>query len=154
MLKREEYMMVHEFVAAIAAIERADQMILLAGIDIVRADQAESVTEPLYGLLELRRAHHAVADALNAGGALGNAHRRARARVWCVAGINHLTRRLDFGEPLDAPNHFYLVAVRFLQPHALAATRLVNFLDRRSAGYLRDFVEVFLARGIVGETDE
>src|SRR5258706_9521501 len=104
-------------------------MILLAGIDVVGADQAERVTEPLHGFFELWRAHYAVTDALDAGSALGNAHGLAGARVRRIAGVEHLPRRFDFGQPLDAPDHFDLIAVGLLQPHALAAARLVDVLD-------------------------
>jgi hypothetical protein len=57
--------MVDEGLAAVDAVERADQIVLLAGIDVVRADEAEMVTEPADGILHLRRAKHGMGDALH-----------------------------------------------------------------------------------------
>jgi len=47
-----------------------------------------------------------------------------------------------------------LVAVGLLQPHALAAARLVHGLDARGAGQLGQALQVILALGVIGKADE
>src|SRR5690349_16659983 len=61
----EQRVVVDVLVAAVTTVERADDVLLVADIDVIRADEAERVAEPLHGLLDLRRAEHAVANALD-----------------------------------------------------------------------------------------
>src|SRR5215467_13379640 len=58
MIKAKEHVVIHVGVATVATIERADQVVLLARIDIVRADEAERLAEPSYGFVEARRHQH------------------------------------------------------------------------------------------------
>src|SRR5580704_9815859 len=48
-IETEEDVMIDVSVAAVAAVERADQIILVLGIDVVRADQAQRLAEPADG---------------------------------------------------------------------------------------------------------
>ena len=71
---------IDEVITAIKTIERADQVILLAFVDVVRADKAQSVAEPGDGFVELRRVEHAMADTLHMRRPLRQPHHHAGAR--------------------------------------------------------------------------
>jgi hypothetical protein len=61
----EQRVMVDVLVAAIAPVEGADQMVLGAGVHVVRAEEAERLAKPRRRLAHFRRAEHAVAHALD-----------------------------------------------------------------------------------------
>ena len=61
----EEHVMVDVAIAAVAAIERADDIVLVFNVDIVGADETQCFAEPGDGLAKTRRHQHAVADALD-----------------------------------------------------------------------------------------
>jgi hypothetical protein len=154
MAQAEEHVVVDVGVAAVAAIERADQVRLLARIDIVRADEAERLAEPSDGFVEFGRHQHPVGDPLHVRGALGQSHQFAGARDRLVAGIEPLPLGGDRRQRGDAVHHLDLIAVRLGEPHALAAARLVDAFHGRGAGRLGQAVEVVLARRVIGKADE
>src|SRR5262249_7484243 len=65
MVEAEEHVMIDVSIAAVAAIERADQIVLFTRVDVVRADETQHLAEPVDGLAEFRRHQHAVADPLD-----------------------------------------------------------------------------------------
>src|SRR5262245_17163916 len=73
----EEHVMIDVVLAPIAPVERPDDVVLRAHVDVVRADEAERVAEPAHGRHHIGRRHHAVADPLHARGALRDPHQRA-----------------------------------------------------------------------------
>ena len=79
MRQAEEDMMIDVIVAAIAAIERADDIVLLFDIDVIGADEAEHLAEPGHRFGKARRHQHAVADAFDVRGALRQPHHLAGA---------------------------------------------------------------------------
>src|SRR5215510_11425080 len=64
-LEAEEHMVIDVLVAPITAVERTNEVLLALHVHVVRANEAQCVAEPLYGLLELRRPQHSVPDALD-----------------------------------------------------------------------------------------
>src|SRR6266446_6868945 len=66
----EEDMVVDIILAAVEPVERADDVGLLVGVDLVRAAEAEHLAVPAERLLELRRVHDEMADALDVRGSL------------------------------------------------------------------------------------
>ena len=79
MRQTEEDVVIDVIVAAIAAIERADDVVLLFDIDVIGADEAEHLAEPGHRLGKARRHQHAVADALDVRRALRQPHHFAGA---------------------------------------------------------------------------
>ena len=150
----EERVMVDVIVAGVDPAELADDVVLVAGVDVVRADQAERLAEPADGLLVLRRAEHGVADPLHARRAGGEADDLAGAVQRLDTGVDRLAHDLDRLRGLDAVHDLDRVAVRFGQADALAAAGFVDVLDPRRAGELRDRLEVVLAADRPGEADE
>jgi hypothetical protein len=61
----EEGVVVDIVVAAIEAVERADDIVLAVGIDVVGAAQPDNLAVPAERLLELRRVDDEMADALD-----------------------------------------------------------------------------------------
>ena len=61
----EKGVVIDVLVAAVEAVERADDVVLAVGVDIVGAAQADNVAVPAERLLELRRVDHEVADPLD-----------------------------------------------------------------------------------------
>src|SRR5262245_63711823 len=64
-LEAEEHVVIDVLVAPVTAIERTDEVVLALYVHVVRANEAQGVAEPLHGLLELRRPHNSVSDALD-----------------------------------------------------------------------------------------
>ena len=64
-VETEEHVVIDVMLAAVAAIERADQVVLVARINIIGADEAEHLAEPGHGLGKFRRHHYAVSDPLD-----------------------------------------------------------------------------------------
>src|SRR5215213_4824706 len=141
----EQHVVVDIFVAAVEAAEGADDVVLVAGIDVVRADHAQRLAEPGDGLLDLGRRQHAMADALDRRRRLGKPHQAALAAQWIAAGIDRVALHLGRRHRRHAVDHLDLVAVGFLQANALAAARLVQGLDARGARQLGEPLEVILA---------
>src|ERR1700726_1717311 len=70
-LNTEKDMMVDIGVAAVQAIERADQIVGASGIDLIRHQKAERVAVPGDHPGQVGRHQHAVADMLDLGCAAG-----------------------------------------------------------------------------------
>src|SRR5580700_6271391 len=153
-IETEEDVMIDVSVAAVAAVERADQIVLVLGVDVVRADQAQRLAEPAHGLAELRRHHHAMADALDVGRPPRQPHQFAGARGRRLARVQPLPLHRDRRNLFDAAHHLDLVAVRLGQPHPLAAAGLVDVFDARGAGRLGELLQVILAVDVIGDADE
>src|SRR6185312_10064018 len=153
-LDAEEDMVIDVIIAAIAAIERADEMIGRSGPDIVRADEAQRLAEPFERAGQIRCRHHAVADALHLRGALLQAAEIADAAIFLRAPIDDVGPHRKRVDLLDAPDHFDLIAIGLAQPHPLAAAGLVDRFNRRGAWNAGNLLEVFLALRIIGKADE
>src|SRR5438876_9661291 len=117
----EEHVVVDVFPAAVAAIEGSDDVVLAPRVDVVRADEAEVLAEPLRRLLHVGDGHDPVTDPLHSRAALGQPHQGARPLQRILAEIEGLAPHGDGGKPLDPVDHLDLVAVRLSQPDALAA---------------------------------
>src|SRR5690242_4159532 len=150
----EQHMMVDILLAAIEPAEGADDVLLVAGIDVIGAQHAQRVAEPRHGLLDLGRRQHAMADALDRGRRLGEPHHPAGAPHGLARSVQLVARHLHHGHALHAVDDLDLVAVRLGEPHALAAARLVERLDAGGAGQAGGALEVILVRRVVGEADE
>src|SRR5439155_16380460 len=149
----EEGVMVDIAVAAVEAVERADDVALLPGIEFVRAAEAEHLAVPAERLLEVFRHDDKMAEALDVRGAALDAEELALAAVLVVARIDRRTVELDRIEQRHAVDDFDLVAVGIGQPHPLAAAGLVDILDRRGPRGPRYPLEVVVARGMHGDSD-
>src|SRR4051812_44275359 len=90
MRQAEEDVMVDIVIAAVAAVERTNQVVAVAGIDVVGADEAQHLTIPGDGLAEFRRVQHAVADALDVRRAFRQPHQFAGAQQRVLAGVEFL----------------------------------------------------------------
>src|SRR5262249_28857305 len=132
----------------------ADQVVLFPRVDVVRADETQRFAEPIHGLAEFWRHHHAVADALDVRRTLGQPHQLAGAQQRIFAGVELLALGRDRRERGDAVDDLDLVAVGLGEPHPLAAAGLVDRLDAGRAGRPRDTLEVVLARRVIGKADE
>src|SRR3989442_8221642 len=133
----EERVVIDVLVATIAAVERADDVALVARVHVVRADEPQRLAEPLHGLLHLRRAEHAVAHPLDRRGRRAQPHQIAGAAEWLEAPGHVLARHRDPRPPLHSRHHLDLVAVRLAPPHAPAAPRPRGRLHPRGARRLR-----------------
>src|ERR1700722_4422249 len=89
-LEAEEDVMIDEVLAAIAAVERSDQVGLVARIDVVRADKSQGLAEPSHRLGKARRHQPPVPDPLDVAGAPGQAHQLAGPRQRRFAGVEPL----------------------------------------------------------------
>src|SRR5579862_8034770 len=124
----EEGMVVDKVVAAIEAVERAGDVVLAAGVHLIRAAEAEHLAIPADGLRILRGMHDEMAEALDV--------RRAALDALVVEGVASLRlvfaavdRRAlhrDFRQLRHAVDYFDLEPVRVGQADALAAARLVD----------------------------
>ncbi len=150
----EEHVVVDVLPAAVAAIEGSDDVVLAPRVDVVRADEAEVLAEPLRRLLHVGDGHDPVADPLHSRASLGQPHQRARSLQRVLAEIEGLALHGDGGKPLDPVDHLDLVAVRLSQPDALAAAGLVDGLDGRGPGRLGQLPEVVEAGRVIGEAHE
>src|SRR6516165_3968160 len=127
----KEGVMVDITVAAIEAVEGADDVALLAGIEFIRAAEAEHLAVPAEGLLEVLRHHDKMTEPLDMRGAALDAEELALAAVFFVPGVDRRAGHFDRFEHRHAVHDFDLVAVRVGQAHALAAAGLVDVLDLR-----------------------
>src|SRR6516165_5705984 len=149
----EEGVVVDITVAAVETVERADDIALLAGIELVRAAKPEHFAVPTEGLLEILRHHDKMAEPLDVRGAALDAEELALAAVFFVAGIDRGARHFDRFEHRHAVHDFDLVAVGIGQAYALAATWLVDILDLRCSLDARHFLEVPIARRVHRDAD-
>ena len=76
----EEHVVIDIAIAAVAAIERADDVVLVLGIDVVGADKSQRLAEPVDGLAEARRHQHAMTGAFDMRGATRQPHQFTGAR--------------------------------------------------------------------------
>ena len=129
-------------------------MLLLALVDIVRADEAQVVAEPCQGFLELRRVEHAVRDPLHARWAFRDPHQLAGAGERLGPAVDPLPLHRDGCKLLHPVDHLDLVAVRLGQPHALTAAGLIEMLDPGRARCLGQTLEIVLALGVIGKAHE
>src|SRR5262245_37090327 len=150
----EEDVMVDEGGAAVEPVERADDVVLAAGVHVVRANEAERLAEPPRRLDHLGGRHDAMADPFHPRGAPVNAHHRAGPLEAFRAEVEWLALHGDGLQLLDPVHDLDLVAVRLLEPHPLAPTRLVDVLDARRARRLCDLLEIVEALRVEREPDE
>ena len=128
-LEAEEHVVIDVLVAPVTAVERTDEVVLALHVHVVRADEAQRVTEPLHGLLELRRPHYSVPDALDRRWVLWQPHQLAGPPQGFRAGVHRIATHRNRGQRLDAPHDLDLIAVRFGETDALAPAGLVDGLD-------------------------
>ena len=150
----EERVVVDVLVAAVAPVERADDVVLVARVHVVRAEEAERLPEPLDRLPHLRRAEHAMPDALDRRRRFPEAHQHAGSTQRLGARVHRLFRDGDGRQRLDAVHDLDPVAVRLREPDALAAAGLVDALHGGRPRRLRHPLEVVLAAGAVRERQE
>src|SRR2546427_3779513 len=98
----EECVVIDVLVATIAAVERADDVVLVARVHVVRADEPQRLAKPLHGLLHLRRADHTVAHPLDRRGRRAQPHQIAGAAEWLEAAVHVLARHPDRRQPVHA----------------------------------------------------
>src|SRR2546428_12472141 len=82
-------------VATSAAVDRADDVALVARVHVVRADEPQRLAEPLHSLLHLRRAEHTVAHPLDRRGRRAQPHQVAGAAEWLAAAVHVLAGHPD-----------------------------------------------------------
>src|SRR6267143_171636 len=150
----QEHVVIDESLAAVAAVERGDDVVLRAGVDVVRGEQAEHLAVPLDSLFCVLRHDHAVGDALHLRRAALEAHELAGAPQFAVAPVEHVLARRQAFELLHPGNHFHLVAVRVVDAHALAPARLVEVLDAGGAGRLGELFQIAFVVDEKGQADE
>src|SRR5712691_3739379 len=153
-LEAQEHVMIDEGLAAVAAVERRDDVVLGAGVDVVGTEKAEHLAVPLGSLACVLRHDHAVGDALHLRRPALQAHQLAGAPQLFVAPVEHVLARRQALQLLHAADHLHLVAVRVIDAHALAAAGLVEVLDAARLGSLGEFLEVVLALDEECEADE
>ena len=105
-------------------------------------------------LPHLRRAEHAVPDALDRRRRLPEPHQHAGATQGLGARVHRLSRDGDGRQRLDAVDDLDLVAVRLLEPDPPAAAGLVEALHGGGPRRRRDPPEVVLAGSAVRERQE
>ena len=141
----EERVMVDVVVAAVEPVERADHVVRVAGIEFVRAAEAQHLAIPAERLLEILAHHHEMAEPLDVRRARIDPEQFALAPVFVVAGIDPRAMHRDRVEHLHAINHLNLIAVGVDEAHPLAAAGLVDVLDLGGAGSPRDPFEILHA---------
>src|SRR5438105_2930385 len=153
-LEAQERMVIDVGVAAVAAVERGDDVVLRPGVYLIRRYEAEHLPVPAGLFLRAVAHEHGMRDALHLRGAAVEAHQLARAPQLVVPPIHRVLAHRKLRDLALAPDHIDGVAKRVGEPHALAATRLVDVLDAASAGGFRDFLEVFLGFDVKAEAEE
>src|SRR5262244_1274130 len=94
-----------------------------------------------------------MAEALDMRGAALDAEEFALASIFVVARIDRGTLERDRVEHLHPADDLDLVSIRIGQAHPLAAARLVDVLDRRSARDPRDLIEILHACRMNGDPE-
>ena len=153
-LHAEECVMVDVFGAGVDAAELADDVVRVAGVDIVRAHQAQHVAEPLYGFAVLRCAHHRVADTFHGRWTLTKPNNLAGTIQRFRPGVDGLAHHLNRRRGCDTMHDLDRVAVGFSDADALAAPRFVDIFNAGRTGVFGQGVEVVFAGGGPGEAKE
>src|SRR6266849_483605 len=147
----QEHVVIDEGLAAVAAVERGDDVVLGTGVHVVGTEEAEHLAVPLRSLFRVLRHDDAVRDALYLRRPTLQAHELACAPQLLVAPVEDVLAGREVLELLHPADHFHLVAVRVVDAHALAAAGLVEVLDARGAGRLSEPFEVALALDMEGD---
>src|ERR1700730_12410901 len=121
MRQAEEDMMIDVAIAAVAAIERADDIIFVLDIDVVGTDKSEHFAKPIHRLAKARRHQNAMTDALDVRWSPGQPHQFTGPRERRFAGIELLPLHRNFRHRCDAANHLDLIAVGLAPPNPLTA---------------------------------
>src|SRR6267143_4266590 len=150
----QEHVVLDESLAAVAAVERGDDVVLGTSVDVIRTQEAEHLAVPLGSLFCVLRHDDAVGDALHLRRPAREAHELAGAPQFLVAPVEHVLARRQALQLLHAADYLHLVAVRVVNAHALAAAGLIEVLDPRGAGRLGEFLQVILVLDVEGEADE
>src|SRR6266853_1303221 len=87
------HVVIDEGLAAVAAVERGDDVVLGAGVDVVRAEKSEHLAVPLSSLSRVLRHDHAMGDALHLRRAALQSHQLAGAPQFLVAPVEHVLAR-------------------------------------------------------------
>src|SRR2546425_10797336 len=153
-LEAQEHVVIDKGLAAVAAVERGDDVVLGTGVDVIRTQEAEHLAVPLGSLFCALRHDDAVGDALHLRRPALQAHELAGAPQFLVAPVEHVLARRQAFELLHAADHFHLVAVRVGDSHALAAAGLVEVLDAGGPGRLGELFQVVFVIDEKGEADE
>src|SRR6267378_2056694 len=96
-LEAQEHVVIDEGLAAVAAVERGDDVVLGSGVDVIRAQEAEHLAVPFGSLFCVLRHDDAVGDALHLRRPAREAHELAGAPQFPVAPVEHvLARRQAF----------------------------------------------------------
>src|ERR1700720_1879231 len=149
----EEGVVVDIVVAAVEAVERADDVALFPGIKLVGAAEAEHLAIPAERLVEILRHYNKMAESLDVRRPLLDPEQFALTAVFVLAGIDRGTLDRNGVEHLHAIDDLDLVSVGIGQAHPLAAAGLVDLFDRRGAGNPRDLLEILHARSVDGDPD-
>src|SRR5215510_5137815 len=96
-LEAEEHVMIDVLVATVTAVERTDEVVLALHVHVVRANEAQCIAEPLHSLLELRRPHDTVPDALDRCRLLRQTHQFTGPPQGFRARVHRLTAHRDRG---------------------------------------------------------
>src|SRR3989442_438774 len=153
-LEAQEHVVIDKGLAAVAAVERGDDVVLGTGVDVIRTQEAEHLAVPLGSLFCALRHDDAVGDALHLRRPALQAHELAGAPQFLVAPVEHVLARRQAFELLHAADHFHLVAVRVVDSHALAAAGLVEVLDAGGPGRPGELFQVVFVIDEKGEADE
>ena len=138
MVEAEEDVMIDVGIAAVAAVERADQVVLLAGIDVVRADEAQRLAEPAHGLVEFGVISTPWPMRFTCEGPFGSRMSSPARNSGSLPELSFCRGFRDRRHRRDAVHHLDLIAVRLSQPHALAAAGSSISLDAGGARRLGD----------------
>src|SRR5215472_8656171 len=149
----EERVVVDVTVATVEAVERTDNVALLAGIKFVRATEAEHLAVPAQRLLEVLRHDDEMAEPFDMRRALLDTEQLALAAEFVVTGIDRRPRHFDRVEQRHAMDDLDLIPVGIGQPDPLAAAGLVDVLDWRGTLDPGNALEVLHARGMHGDAD-
>src|SRR5690606_20461350 len=150
----EERVMVYIGRAAVAPVERRDDVALVANIDVVRADEPERLAVPLDLLRHALGHDHRMGDALDLGWAGLEPHQFAGTSPLLVAPVQHDAPRRQRRDLLHSADQLDLVAVWIAEAHAFAAARLVVRLDARGPRRLCRALQIVLALDEEAKSDE
>src|SRR5688572_20367795 len=141
----QEGMVIDVGLAAVAAVERGDDVVLMARVHLVGGHEAEHLAVPADLLPGALRHEHRVRDALHLRRPGIEAQQLAGAPQLLVAPVGDLLAQRDGLHGALAADQLHLVAERIGDAHAPAGARLVDALDAARAARLRKPPEVFLA---------
>src|SRR5207248_2033374 len=137
-------------ITPVEPIERADDVGLFSGVELVRATEAEHLAIPAQCLVEVLGHNDKVAEPLNVRRASLDPEKLALAAVFVLARIDRGTLDRDRIQHLHAVDNFDLVSIGIGHADALATARLVDVLDRRRAVDAGYSFEVRHAGGVDG----